>query len=299
MSGLIRKLAGNARFVFAAPLAFAPGHFYSPICEPAHLRRHYRDPWETPRPAELPGIDLRHSAQVTLWQSWGQGGADYFPEAELLASTNPAWRYQPDSASYGVGDAFIYSCMLRSLQPVRLIEVGSGSSSALALDVVDRYFAAPPKCTFIEPYPRLLHSFLKEGDKQAVEIIASVVQDVAPEFFDCLQANDVLFIYSTHIVKTCSDVVFELFEILPRLKPGVVVHFHDVFYPFEYPKDWVLKRNYSWNELYTLRAFLMGNADWEVLFFNDFFVRAEEARVARDAPAILTNPGGGLWLRRR
>ena len=93
--------------------------------------------------------------------------------------------------------------------------------------------------------------------------------------------------------------VFELFEILPRLKSGVVVHFHDVFYPFEYPSDWVLKFNYSWNELYALRAFLMGNADWEMLFFNDYFIRAEEALIARDAPAILANPGGGLWLRRR
>ena len=299
ISSLLRKVAGNARFAFAAPLAFAPGHFYSPICKPAKVREYYRDPWKTPRPAELPGIDLRHQAQLELWQSWGRDGADYVPEAKLLASADPARRYQPDSASYGIGDAFIYSCMLRHLKPARLIEVGSGSSSALALDVFDRHFAAPPNCTFIEPYPALLESFLRDGDRQAVDITATAVQDVPPAFFDCLQPNDILFIDSTHIVKTCSDVVFELFEILPRLKSGVVVHFHDVFYPFEYPSDWVLKYNYSWNELYTLRAFLTGNADWEILFFNDYFIRAEETLIARDAPAIVANPGGGLWLRRR
>jgi hypothetical protein len=60
-----------------------------------------------------------------------------------------------------------------------------------------------------------------------------------------------------------------------------------------------LERNYSWNEIYTLRAFLMGNRDWEILFFNDYFARIERERVAQDAPAILANPGGGLWLRRR
>jgi hypothetical protein len=100
-------------------------------------------------------------------------------------------------------------------------------------------------------------------------------------------------------VKTGSDVVYELFEILPRLRSGVVVHFHDVFYPFEYPFEWVVVRNYSWNELYALRAFLMGNQDWEIMFFNDYFARIERDRIARDAPEILRNPGGGLWLRRR
>jgi hypothetical protein len=72
-----------------------------------------------------------------------------------------------------------------------------------------------------------------------------------------------------------------------------------VFYPFEYPREWVIERNYSWNELYTLRAYLTGNCDWEIMFFNDYFVRAERPRVERDAPQILRNPGGGLWLRRR
>ena len=77
------------------------------------------------------------------------------------------------------------------------------------------------------------------------------------------------------------------------------MHFHDVFYPFEYPGEWVMDRNYSWNELYALRAFLTGNRDWEIVFFNDYFARTERARIERDAPQILGNAGGGLWLRRR
>ena len=117
--------------------------------------------------------------------------------------------------------------------------------------------------------------------------------------FRSLERNDVLFIDSTHIVKTGSDVLHEMFEILPRLRAGVVVHFHDIFYPFEYPREWVVERNYAWNELYLIRAFLTGNTDWEILFFNDYFAQVESGRVTRSAPEPLANPGGGLWLRRR
>ena len=295
----IRRLVGprlsNVRFLFAAPLAYPPGHFYSPICDPAEVKKHYRDPWLTPPPADLPGIDLARDAQVTLWDSW----RPFLAEARTLAANDPTRRWRLPSSSYDIGDAIIYTCMLRHLRPARLIEVGSGSSSAVALDTFDRFFTKRPRCSFIEPYPALLASLLTPRDKESVEVIATNVQDVAPEYFGDLQENDLLFIDSTHIVKTGSDVVYELFEILPRLQSGVVVHFHDVFYPFEYPTDWVLGRNFSWNELYTLRAFLMGNQDWEIMFFNDYFVRAERARVEQDAPEILSNPGGGLWLRRR
>jgi Methyltransferase domain len=295
----VRKLLGprlsNVRFLFAAPLAYPPGHFYSPICSPAELRRRYCDPQTISHPRPPPGIELSHDAQVQLWERWRA----FLPDARTLAANDPSRRYRLPSSSYDIGDAIIYVCMLRQLQPARLIEVGSGSSSVVALDTFDRYFAERPRCSFIEPYPAYLKSLLKPGDQDTVEIIARDIQDIPPEFFDDLAPNDILFIDSTHIVKTGSDVVYELFEVLPRLRSGVVVHFHDVFYPFEYPWEWVVDRNYSWNELYVLRAFLVGNRDWEILFFNDYFVRTERDRVARDAPEILTNPGGGLWLCRR
>jgi hypothetical protein len=297
---LIKQLLGsrllNARFLLSAPLAYAPGHFYSPICDPIEISRRYRDPRTKPVLHHLPGIDLAHDAQITLWESWKSILDD---ANDFLGSDPSSRRYRLPSSSYDIGDAIIYTCMLRHLSPKRLIEVGSGSSSAVALDVFDRFFPQRPRISFIEPYPALLRSLLKPHDSAGVEIIESGVQDVALDFFDDLQENDLLFIDSTHILKTGSDVVFELFEVLPRLRVGVVVHFHDVFYPFEYPREWVIDRNYSWNELYALRAFLTGNQDWEILFFNDYFARAERIRVERDAPRILANPGGGLWLRRR
>lgn len=296
---LAKNLVGprlfNLRFLFSAPLAYAPGHFYSPICDPAELRYRYRDPRTVARPDEIPEIDLAQDSQVALWESW----VPLFHDVSRVLANDPSQRYTSASRAFGIGDAFIYSCMLYHFRPERLIEVGSGSSSAVALDVFDRLFPKRPRVTFIEPYPDLLESLLKPEDKGSVEIVRSCVQDVEPKIFDDLQKNDVLLIDSTHIVKTGSDVVFELFEILPRLRPGVIVHFHDVFYPFEYPREWVIDGNYSWNELYTLRAFLMGNRHWEILFFNDYFAYVERSRVERDAPQILGNPGGSLWLRRR
>jgi len=208
----IRRLVGsrllNARFLFGAPLAYRPGHFYSPICDPAELQLRYRDPNLEPFPVDLPGITLGHDAQVTLWESWR-------PFLTTRTGKSPWRRYNPSSRSFGIGDATIYACMLRHLKPTRLIEVGSGSSSAVALDTFDQWFATPPRASFIEPYPALLRSLLVPEDD--IEIIATGVQDVPPAYFAELDCNDLLFIDSTHIVKTGSDVVYELFEILPRL----------------------------------------------------------------------------------
>ncbi len=90
-----------------------------------------------------------------------------------------------------------------------------------------------------------------------------------------------------------------LTKILPRLRPGVLVHFHDIFYPFEYPEQWALAENRSWNEIYCLHAFLQGNADWEIVFFNDFMARAHPAEMAALMPGFMKRPGGSLWLRRQ
>lgn len=191
----------------------------------------------------------------------------------------------------------LYS-MLRYFCPKRFIEIGSGFSSACALDTIERYLDGSVECTFIEPFPELLYSLMKANDMISHTLIASQVQDVSSETFDQLESGDILFIDSTHILKTGSDVAFELFEILPRLKSGVIVHFHDIFYPFEYPREWVIERNYSWNEIYAIRAFLTGNRDFRILFFNDYFAKAERETVEMSAPRMLGNPGGGLWLQK-
>ena len=84
--------------------------------------------------------------------------------------------------------------------------------------------------------------------------------------------SDVLFVDSSHVSKYASDVNYLLFNVLPKLKPGVLIHFHDVFKDFEYPREW-LKEGIYWNEQYLLRAFLLNNKDYEIVYFSDFMER--------------------------
>ena len=109
--------------------------------------------------------------------------------------------------------------------------------------------------------------------------------------------NDIVVIDSTHVAKAGSDVNFLLFEVLPRLRPGVLVHFHDIFYPFEYPSDWVYSGR-GWSEAYLLRAFLMYNAEFKIVLFNTFLELFHQELFAAEYPLCLRNPGGSIWIRR-
>jgi hypothetical protein len=205
------------------------------------------------------------------------------------------FRYYHNNWMYGIGDASIYFAMLLELKPKKIIEIGSGFSSACALDTISREFDDPVEMTFIEPYPDTLNSLLSEHDRQHVKLLQTGVQQVDLDVFRSLDAGDILFIDSTHVSKTGSDVNFELFEILPSLKKGVIIHFHDIFWPFEYPAQWISEGR-SWNELYTVRAFLMYQDEFKIRFFNHYAALQLEPIIRAEYPNFLINPGGGLWL---
>jgi Methyltransferase domain len=162
-----------------------------------------------------------------------------------------------------------------------VIEIGSGYSSVALLDVNQRHLDNAIACTFVEPYPELLESLLRPGDRERIRIHPHPVQDVGREVVAPLRAGDVLVVDSTHVLKTGSDVNTILFEILPALASGVYIHFHDVFYPFEYPREWVYQER-AWNEVYARRAFLQYNDAFEIVYFNHFFAlfHAERLRAA-------------------
>jgi hypothetical protein len=182
--------------------------------------------------------------------------------------------------------------------PKRVIEIGSGWSSACIFDTVENYLEDSCKLTFIEPDLSILRDTL--GDAAGhVEIIEKRVQNVPLEIFNTLEAGDILLIDSTHILRTGSDVCFELFEILPRLACGVLVHIHDMFWPFEYPRSWAVDDNRSWNELYAVRAFLTNNDAWRIVMFNDYLAKLEREMIEATYPAFLRNSGGALWLQRQ
>ena len=143
----------------------------------------------------------------------------------------------------------------------------------------------------------LLRSLLRPGDEERIAVHPIPVQEAPLALFDALEANDILFIDSTHVSRVGSDVNHLLFEVLPRLAPGVLVHFHDVFFPFEYPREWILEGR-AWTEAYLVRAFLTGNAGWEVVLMNTFLEHFHRDWFEQNMPLCLRNPGGSLWIRR-
>ena len=276
----------------AAPLFVHSGHYASPIVDPDELRE---SNFEARRTSDqLMGISIDYDAMERLFSRL----ISLEPSLPLPESPIPSQRYHLRNTMYGIGDAFILSKMIQYLSPAQIIEVGSGFSSAVTLDTLDM-LGLETHCAFIEPYTTRLESILREEDRGRVNIIRSKVQDVDVTLFEKLRANDLLFLDTTHVSKTGSDVNFEVFDVLPRLASGVIVHFHDIFDKFEYPNNWIYKENRSWNEIYVLRAFLMYNHEFEVIYANDAFTKNRHEVVEKLRPELLRNPGGGLWLRKR
>jgi hypothetical protein len=231
-------------------------------------------------------------------------------QLELLNAIVPLGLKFPDSPSnsnfyysnndqYGDGDAFVFSGIVQYLRPSRVIEIGSGFSTAVLMDTL-LSLDLPAAITAIDPYPQRLEqlfldkkSLLKPSVQ--VKIIPQRVQEVDVQIYGTLEAGDILFIDSSHVSKTGSDVNFELFEIFPLLKPGVWVHIHDMFWPFEYPVEWI-EQGRSWNENYLIRAYLTGNSRLRVRFFQQYLYHEHYPSWGSVIAKGINNPGGGLWL---
>ncbi|MGX3010067.1 hypothetical protein ACWIUD_00685 [Helicobacter sp. 23-1044] len=151
--------------------------------------------------------------------------------------------------------------------------------------------------THIEPYPKVLSQLFSTHDFQTLNLHQKRLQEIPLSMFESLEANDILFIDSTHISKINSDVNKIFFEILLCLKKGVFVHFHDIFYPFTYPKDW-LENKISWNETYILRAFLQYNENFEIAFFNTYLNYFYKDLFAKTLPLSQKNTGGSIWIKK-
>jgi predicted O-methyltransferase YrrM len=268
-----------------------PGHFYSPLPSLDDVRRDAERLWHAPR--DLPGIDLREPQQLQLLDEF----ARYYREQPFPERRRADRRYYFENSAYSYSDAIVFYCMMRHASPKRIVEIGSGYSSCVALDTNELFFDNQMACVFVEPYPDLLLSLIRAEDRSRVTIIPRRLQDVGLDVFHALEANDFLFIDSTHVAKIGSDVNHIMTQILPTLRVGVYVHFHDIPYPFEYFRDWI-EEGRAWNEAYMVRAFLSFNSAYEIVFFNTFLERFHRERFAALMPLCLRNEGGSLWIRR-
>lgn len=275
---------------FKENTCFPAGHYYSTIVSVEDIKQRANTIWKHENTDGIPGIDLNTAGQLRLVAKF----ADYYNEMPFGKEKHDKIRYYFDNRFYSYTDAIFLYSVIRHYQPRQIMEVGSGFSSAVMLDTNEFFFENRIKLTFIEPYIDRLSTLLKEQDRTSTTIVENDVQQVPLTFFDRLEADDILFIDSTHVAKTGSDVNYILFEILPRLKSGVLIHFHDVFYPFEYPRDWVFAGR-NWNEDYLLRAFLMYNPAFEIILFSHYLHKHHPDAFAA-IPLCYNNRGGNLWI---
>jgi hypothetical protein len=289
MLNVYRKFKSHiARWLYSG--SYKPGHFYSPIPSIGYIHANQDRIFDvTNTPAD---IDLNVEFQLKLLNDL----LIYYPQYSFPFEASSSWRYYANNTYFNYTDSLSLFLLLNQFKPARIIEVGSGYSSACMLDTFDKFLKYTPQLTFIEPYADRLRSLLKPDELEKYSLLEKEVQHVHVSKFMELGENDLLFIDSSHVSKAGSDLNYILFEVLPVLKQGVIIHFHDICYPFEYPKEW-LEAGIYWNESYLLRAFLMNNSAYEVILFNHFLSTNHKEWLTSNMPGFKS--GGSLYLRKK
>lgn len=259
-----------------------------------------RPRWD--RPSALAGLDVDVSAMAKRLEAMAdRWEADFQAAAgDYLANTGRGF-----GPGYPAFDARTLYYMLREHRPAAYLEVGSGLSTYYATVAAERNAAdgAPISITCIEPYP-----FPALTDLPGFHLIKGFVQDVPVETFEALDAGDVLFIDSSHALKIDSDVAYLFLEVLPRLRPGVFVHIHDVPFPYNvpFPADtWLFgeRSPVYWNEAMVVQSFLAFNSAFEILLSTPLIRHHDESVLSRRFADYVPvaddpNPPSSLWLRR-
>ena len=265
-----------------------PVNFYQPIPDTRSLPETL---WN--RLSELHGIDMNDAVQLDLLRNQFPRFRREYEQIPAEPTGEPG-RFHCNNDLFGGTDALVAYCMIRHFQPRLIIEVGSGFSSLIAAEAIAKNKNSALIC--IEPFPQ---DFLRQGFPGLRSLIEKKVEEIDLEFFSQLSCGDILFIDSSHTVKIRGDVNYLFLELLPRLKPGVIVHVHDIFFPFDYPRDWVMDELRFWSEQYLLQAFLSFNSEFEVLIANHYLAHYYLEDFKQTFPHSPSWSGGSFWMRRK
>lgn len=261
-----------------------PVHFYSPIPDTRELQTHITNC------STVPGIDLRVANQLMFLK-------EIFPRFAAEYNAFP-WQsaerrqFALDNDAFGGIDSHVYYSMIRHFHPKKIIEVGSGFSTLVGAKA--SIMNGDTSYTSIDPWPR---EFIARG-VPGVELLRKRVEEVDYAFFEQLKENDILFVDSSHVVRTGGDVSFLILEILPRLAKGVAIHFHDIYLPFEYPSEMIKDRHLFWTEQYLLHAYLVENCHARVLFASNYVAHEHPEIVKGAFPEAMWWGGGSFWIQK-
>jgi len=265
----IKKLLG-LHFLY-----FSPGHYYSTIPSQEDITSDEKYSYQD--------INLCEDEQFVYLQKISQYSNDIFFEDQ--PSKASAYHFLNRYFSYS--DATILWCLLAHEKPRNIVEIGSGFSTACKLEAI-KYYNLKSQFLCVDIDFSRLDSLVSGYDLPAFKKQKSKVQNVDIKNFTTLRKGDILFVDSSHVSKKGSDLHFILFEALPQLASGVIIHFHDVFQNFEYPQAW-LDEGIFWNEQYILRAFLQNNNAYSILLFNALLENKHQLWYEENLPNCL-NP---------
>jgi predicted O-methyltransferase YrrM len=264
---------------------FLPVHFYSPVPDTSTLPE---ATWNN-RYDHLLGLD--QETALGLLQRLEPFGAEL---ADVPAQCDGDYCW--GNPAFNGGDASLLYGMIRLVRPRRIIEIGSGWSTLIGLRGLRMNGAGEYLC--IEPHPN--PDIQRLARERRITLDQRRVQDVPVAVFEKLGANDILFIDSTHVAQIGSDVAQEMLQIVPRQAPGVLIHLHDIFLPFEVSKDWVVDKKLFWNEQLLLAAFMAYNSEFKAMVSNHFvaFDPILCAAARRAFPHTPVIGGGSFWFSR-
>lgn len=263
-------------------------HYYQPLINPKkHIKKSLRED------RKLPGIDFNIREQLVLLSKFKYNEELLkFPIGKVKDV-----EFHYDNKSYKSGDAEYLYNMIRHFKPNKIIEIGSGHSTLMAQNAIiqNKLENFSYKCnhTCIEPYEI---PWLKKLD---IELVREKVENIDKSFFQKLEANDILFIDSSHIIRAQGDVLFEYLELLPILKSGVLIHIHDIFSPKDYLDDWVYNLHLLWNEQYLLEAFLTFNSEFRIIGALNYLTHNYRIELEEKCPVFAKQEGrepGAFWI---
>ena len=197
--------------------------------------------------------------------------------------------FSAENGYYGSPDCDVSYQMTRSISPKRVVEVGSGHSTRVARQaILDGHLST--KLSAIDPYPRKDIAHLVDQFEQ------KALEEVDDRFFSDLESGDILFIDSSHQVRMSNDVARLFCRIIPALAQGVVLHVHDVFLPYEYPKRFFYDCP-SWGEQYVLHA-LLQSGDYDILW-PGYYVQRDRPECINKLPFLANGSAQSFWIRKR